>query len=89
MVRLGLLSFKYVGPNVKDNPLHKHGGENVVNMVTGCPGDFRIFYINLVRRDLVKMHANVCEFSYYTHDHAGCSICSTDIQGCDKIKADL
>ena len=40
MVRSGLLSFKDVSPNVKDNPLPKHGGENVVNMVAGCPGNF-------------------------------------------------
>ena len=79
MVRSGLLSFKDVSPNVKDNPLPKHGGTNVVNMVAGCPGDFRIYDINLVRGDLVKIHANLCEFSYYTHDHAGCVICRTDI----------
>ena len=89
MVRYGLLSFKYVGPNVKDNPLPKHGGANTVNMVAGYPGDFWIFDINLVRGDMVKMHAYLCEFSYYTHIHAGCDICSTDIQGCDKIKDDL
>ena len=35
------------------------------------------------------MHADLCEFSYYTHDHVGCVICSTDIQGYDKIKVDL
>ena len=35
------------------------------------------------------MHVDLCEFSYYMHDHVGCSICSTDILGCDKIKADL
>ena len=29
------------------------------------------------------------EFSYYMHDHSGCAICSTNTQGCDKIKADL
>ena len=66
LVKSGVLSFKDAGPNVKDNPLPKHGGVNVVNMVAGCPGDFRIFDINLVRGDLVKMHADLCEFSYYT-----------------------
>ena len=66
LVKSGILSFKDVGPNVKDNSLPKHGRENVVNMVAGCPGDFQIFYINLVRGDLVKMHADLCEFSYYT-----------------------
>ena len=89
MLRPGLLSFKDVDPNVKDNPLPNNGGAKAVNMVAGCPGDFRIFYINLVRRDLVKMHADLCDFSYYMHDHAGCGICSTYIQGCDKVKPDL
>ena len=59
MVKSGVLSFKDVGPNVKDNPLPKHEGVNAINMVSGCPGDFRIFDINLVREDLVKMHADL------------------------------
>ena len=59
LLKSGILSFKDVGPNVKDNPLPKHGGVNSVNMVAGCPGDFRIFDINLVRGDLVKMHADL------------------------------
>ena len=35
------------------------------------------------------MYEDLCEFSYYTHDHAGCGICSTNIQGCDKRNDDL
>ncbi|CAI8617493.1 unnamed protein product [Vicia faba] len=89
LVKSGILSFKDMRPNVKENPLPKHGGVNAVNMVAGCPGDFQIFDINLVRGDLVKKHADLCEFSYYTYDHTGCAICSTNIQGCEKIKADL
>ena len=78
-VKSGILYFKDMGPNAKDNPLPKHGGVNAVNMVADCPGDFQIFDINLVRGDLVKMHADLCEFNYYTHDHVGCAICSTNI----------
>ena len=63
------------------------GSAAEIHMVVGCPGDFQIFDINLVRGDLVKMHADLCDFSYYTHDHASCGICSTYIQGYDKIKA--
>ena len=59
MVKYGVLSFKDVGPNVKDNPLPKHVRVNAVNMVAGCLGDFRIFDIHLVRGDLVKMHAGL------------------------------
>ena len=81
LVKSGILSFKDVGPNVKDSPSPKHGGANVVNMVVGCPGNFQIFDVNLVRGELVKMHSDLCKFSYYTHDHVGCAIFSTDIQG--------
>ena len=59
---------------MKDNPLPKHGGGSAVNMVAGCPRDFIIFDIILVRVDLVKIHAGIYEFIYHTHDHVGCSI---------------
>ena len=49
MVRSGLFSFKDVSPNVKNNPLPKHGGTDVVNMVAGCPGEFQFYDINLVK----------------------------------------
>ena len=88
-MKSGILYFKDFGPYVKDNPLPKHEGANAMNMVAGCPGEFQIFDIKLVRGDLVKTHADLCEFSYYTHDHASCDIFSMDIQGCDKIKDDL
>ena len=89
MARYGLLSSKDVVPDIKYNPLLKHGGANAIDMVAGCQWDFWIFDINLVKGDLVKMHDGLCEFSYYTHDHAGYGICSINIQGCDKIKDDL
>ena len=59
LVKSVILSFQDMGPNVKDNPQPKHGGVNAVNMVADCPGDFQIFYINLVKGDLVKMHADL------------------------------
>ena len=89
MVRSGLMSFKDVGPNIKDNQLPRHGGGNAINMVVRCLGDFQIFYINLVRGDLVNMHVDLYEFSYYTHDHVVFSICNSDIRGCDKVRVDL
>ena len=89
MVRSGLLSFKDIGPNVKDNPLPKHGGGSAVNMVAGCPGDFRVFDINLVRGNLVKMHVDLWKFNYYTHDHATCGVYSMDIHEGDKVRGDL
>ena len=75
MVRSGLLSFKDISLNVKANPLPKHGGGGVVNMVQGCPGDFRIYDINTVRGNLVKIHALLFQYSHYEHDHKACRVC--------------
>ena len=40
LVIFGILSFKDIGPNMQANLLPKHGGGNVLNMVSGCPGEF-------------------------------------------------
>ena len=59
LVKSGILSFTDVGPNVKDNPLPKHGGANAVNMAAGCPGDFWIFDIELVDIQGINYHLRV------------------------------
>lgn len=60
-----------------------------MNMVEGCPGKYRVFDVNLIRRSLVEMHATLCELSYYEHDHASCHICSRNPRGCPMVKRDL
>ena len=89
MVRSGLLSFKDIGPNVKDNPLPKHVGGGIVNMVSGCPGEFRIFDINMVRGNLVKIHAFLCQYSHYGHDHKACRVYRENTRGCSVVEGDL
>ena len=84
MVRSSLLSFKDMDPNVQGNPLPKHG--NAVNMIDG---EIKVYDVNLIIGDLVKMHVAICKVGYCTHDHAACNACSEDTRGCDKIKSDL
>lgn len=81
-----ILFFEDSGSNVQANLLPKHGGETV-NMVEGFPRKYRIFYVNLIRRSLVEMHANLCELSYYEHDHVSYHICSRNPRGCDMVKS--
>lgn len=71
----GILSFEDSGPNVQANLFPKHGG-SIVNMVEGYPGKYRVFDVNLIITSLVKMHATLCELSYYEHDHSSFHICS-------------
>ncbi|XP_058727116.1 uncharacterized protein LOC131598545 [Vicia villosa] len=84
MVKSGLLSFKDMSPNVQGNPLPNHG--NAVNMIDG---EVRIYDVNLVNGNLVRMHAALCKVEYFSHDHNGCDVCSIDIRGCELIKNDL
>lgn len=70
------------------NVLPKHGGETM-NMVEGCPGKYRVFYVNLIRRSLVEMHASLCKLSYYEQNHISCCICSRNPRGCAVVKRDL
>lgn len=73
---------------MKANLLPKHGGE-IVNMVEGFLGKYRVFHVNFIRRSLVEMHATLCELSYYEHNHVACHICSRNPQGCVVVKSDL
>ncbi|XP_050877126.1 uncharacterized protein LOC127080877 [Lathyrus oleraceus] len=88
LVQRNILSFEHYGPNVQANPLRKNGGATV-NMVEGCPGNYCVFNVNLIRRSLVEMHGTLCELSYYENDHVSCCIWSRNPRGCSVVKRDL
>ncbi|XP_058757379.1 uncharacterized protein LOC131630634 [Vicia villosa] len=88
LVRSGMLSFRDVGPNVKNNPLPSHEAP-AVNMVYGCPGKYKIYRVEHIRGSLVEMHATLCEYSHYEHNHAACRICSVNSRGCYIVRRDL
>lgn len=77
LIQSGILSFEDSSPNVQANLFPKHGGATM-NMVEGFPRKYRVFYVNLIRRSFVEMHATLCELKYYEHDHASCHIFSRD-----------
>ncbi|KAI5443587.1 hypothetical protein KIW84_012289 [Lathyrus oleraceus] len=59
------------------NPLPAHGNSSV-NMVDGCPGEFKVFDVRFIKRSLVMMHKDICLVSDYEHDHDGCAICNVN-----------
>ncbi|KAI5445720.1 hypothetical protein KIW84_013809 [Lathyrus oleraceus] len=59
LMKSGMLSFEDRAPNVKANPLPAHGNSSV-NMVDGCPGEFKLFDMYFIQRSLVQMHKDVC-----------------------------
>ena len=74
------MSFEDRAPNVKANLLPARGNA-YVNMVDGCPGNFRAFDVRRIQRSLVEMHKTLCLINDCEHDHDGCVICSVNSLG--------
>ena len=87
-MKSGMLSFEDRAPNVKANPLPAHGN-SFVNMVDGCPGEFKVFDVRFSRRSLVQMHNDICLVSECEHDHDGYAVCSVNPRGCEVVKRDI
>lgn len=60
-----MLTFKDFNPNVQDNHLPNHGA-SIVNMVDGCPEDYRVFDVRFIRGSLVEMHRVLCGCSDFS-----------------------
>ena len=74
--------------NVKANTLPVHGNSSI-NMVDGCPGNFRVFDVRRIRRFLVEIHKDLCMVSHCEHDHDGFVICIVNPRGCVIVKRDI
>ena len=79
-MKSGMVSFEDRAPNVKANPLPAHGNTSV-NMVDGCPGEFKVFDVRFIQRSLVQMHKDICLVNECEHDHDCCDICSVNPRG--------
>ncbi|KAI5395580.1 hypothetical protein KIW84_061942 [Lathyrus oleraceus] len=88
LVKNGMVSFEDRAPNVKANPLPTHENSSI-NMVDGCPREFKVFDLLFIRRSLVTMHNDICLVRDCEHDHDGCVICSVNLRGCEIVKRDI
>ncbi|KAI5431679.1 hypothetical protein KIW84_035732 [Lathyrus oleraceus] len=88
LMKSGMVSFEDRVSNVKANSLPSHGNSSV-NMVDGCPGEFKVFDVRFIKRSLVQMHKDVCMVSECEHDHDGCVVCSVKPRGCEVVKRDI
>ena len=58
-----------------------------VNMVSGCPGEFRIFDVEYMNEDLVQLHATFFHMAgQVEHQYGSCRICCRDSRGCSIVK---
>lgn len=60
-----------------------------MNMVNGCPGNFRVFDVRRIQRSLVEVHRTLCLIIDCEHDHAVCVICNVNPRGCVIVKRDI
>ena len=50
--------------------------EEEVNMVSGCPGEFRIFDVDYMNADLVQLHATFCHMAgQVEHQYGSYRVC--------------
>ncbi|XP_050888564.1 uncharacterized protein LOC127093674 [Lathyrus oleraceus] len=88
LTRAGILTFKNMDPNVKDNPMPSHGPSSV-NNIEVCLNEQRVTKIEEIRRSLVEIHSVLCAHGLFQHDHQICGTCSVNSRGCRKIQDDL
>ncbi|XP_050915283.1 uncharacterized protein LOC127130288 [Lathyrus oleraceus] len=88
LTRAGILTFKSMGPNVKDNPMPSHGPSSV-NNIEVCLNGQRVTKIEEIRQSLVEIHSILCAHGPFQHDHQICGTCSVNSRGCRKIQDDL
>ncbi|XP_050896495.1 uncharacterized protein LOC127103267 [Lathyrus oleraceus] len=88
LTRAGILTFKNMGPNVKDNPMPSHGPSSV-NNIEVCLNEQRVTKIEEIQQSLVEIHSVLCAHGLFQHDHQICGTCSVNSRGCRKIQDDL
>ncbi|KAI5441032.1 hypothetical protein KIW84_010477 [Lathyrus oleraceus] len=59
IMKSGMVSFEDRAPNVKANLLPPRGNASM-NMVDGCPGEFKVYDVLHIRQSLVAIHKDIC-----------------------------
>ncbi|XP_050919705.1 uncharacterized protein LOC127137277 [Lathyrus oleraceus] len=88
LIKSSMVSFEVRMPNVKANPFPTYGNASM-NMVDGCPGNFRVFDVRHIRQSLVEIHRTLCLINDCEHEHDGCVIHSVNSQGCVIVNRDI
>ena len=53
--------------------------EEEVNVVFGCPGEFRMFEVEHLNEDLIQLHATFCRNAgQVEHQYGSCIVCCRD-----------
>ncbi|XP_050909473.1 protein NSP-INTERACTING KINASE 3 [Lathyrus oleraceus] len=88
LIESKILSFKDVGPNVKNNPLPPHG-DPAVNAIEDAFVGITVDKVDDVKTLLVAFHARLVEAGLINVNHENCEECATHPKGCQVVRDNI
>ncbi|XP_050916514.1 uncharacterized protein LOC127131645 [Lathyrus oleraceus] len=83
-----ILSFKDMGPNVKNNPLPPHG-DPAVNAIEDAFVGVTVDKVDDVKTPLAAFHARLVEVGLINVNHENCEECATYPKGCQVVRDNI
>ncbi|XP_050909656.1 uncharacterized protein LOC127123486 [Lathyrus oleraceus] len=88
LIESKVLSFKDMGPNVKNNPLPPHG-DPTVNAIEDASTVVMVEKVEDVKTPLAAFHARLVEAGLVNVDHDNCEECATHPRGCQMVRDNI
>ncbi|XP_050890018.1 uncharacterized protein LOC127095358 [Lathyrus oleraceus] len=88
LIESKILSFKDMGPNVKNNPLPPHG-DPAVNAIEDASTVVMVEKVEDVKTPLAAFHARLVEAGLVNVDHDNCEECATYPKGCQVVRDNI
>ncbi|XP_050881930.1 uncharacterized protein LOC127085460 isoform X1 [Lathyrus oleraceus] len=88
LIESKILSFKDMGPNVKNNPLPPHG-DPAVNAIEDVYVGVTVDKVEDVKTPLAAFHARLVEAGLVNVDHDNCKECATHPKGCQVVRDNI
>ncbi|XP_050897670.1 uncharacterized protein LOC127104530 [Lathyrus oleraceus] len=83
-----ILSFRDMGPNVKNNPLPPHG-DPTVNTIEDASDGVMVEKVDDVKTPLVAFHARLVEAGLIDVCHDSCEKCATHLKGFQMVRDNI
>ncbi|XP_050888718.1 uncharacterized protein LOC127093862 [Lathyrus oleraceus] len=88
LIESKILSFKDMGPNVKNNPLPPHG-DLAVNAIRDASVGVTVNKVDDVKTPLAAFHARLVEDGLINVNHDNCEECATYPKGCQVVRDNI
>ncbi|XP_050919511.1 uncharacterized protein LOC127137057 [Lathyrus oleraceus] len=88
LIESKILSFKDMGPNVKNNPLPPHG-DPAVNAIEDASTVVMVEKVEDVKTHLAAFHARLVEAGLVNVDHDNCEECAIYPKGCQVVRDNI